>query len=96
MDDVDGAVGGFVVPATVLVQQLPDEGLMFMDLQTEEYFGLDQVGTAMYQALLDQGTVEGACDELLQQYDVARERLAADVEAFVTSLLERGLIVRTV
>jgi hypothetical protein len=87
-------VARFAVPSTVLVQELPDQGLMFLHLGTEEYFGLDQVGTAMYQALLAHGTADAACDALLADYDVERDRLRADIQTFVDELVRRDLLVR--
>lgn len=80
------------VPADVLLQRLPEQGLMFLNLTTEEYFGLDGVGTAMYEALIAAGTLEAACDRMLGEYDVDRATLLADMRTFVDELLKRKLI----
>lgn len=85
--------GSFAVPPNILLQELPDQGLVFLDLGTEEYFGLDEVGSRMYEVLLSEGSVDRACDVLLEEYEVAAETLRADLDAFVAQLLERGLIV---
>jgi hypothetical protein len=90
---VGDAEGQFAVPSHVLVQQLPEQGLLFLDLTTEEYFGLDAVGTAMYEAILSAGTLEAACDRMLSEYEVSREKLLADMRSFVDAMLERKLIV---
>jgi hypothetical protein len=76
-----------------LLQDVPDQGLIFLDLTTEEYFGLDEVGSRMYEVLLSKGSVAGACEVLLEEYEVRAETLRADVDAFVEQLVERGLIV---
>jgi hypothetical protein len=83
----------YAVPAHLLLQQLPEQGLMFLNLNTEEYFGLDEVGTSMYEALLATGSVDAAADRLRGEYDVDRDRLQADLQKFVAALFERGLIV---
>lgn len=84
--------GSFCVPSHVLLQELPDQGLIFLDLRTEEYFGLDDVGTRMYEAVVASGTPEAALEQLLPEYDVAPDVLRADLDAFVAQLVERGLL----
>lgn len=85
--------GSYSVPPSILLQELPDQGLVLLDLATEEYFGLDEVGSRMYEVLISQGSVAAACEVLLAEYEVDAETLRGDVEGFVTQLLERGLIV---
>lgn len=84
--------GPYAVPSHVLVQQLPGSGLIFLDLRTEEYFGLDAVGTRMYEAVLSTGSVEGASAQVRQEYDVDASTLDQDLRDFVGLLLERGLL----
>lgn len=84
--------GSFSVPSHVLLQELPDQGLIFLDLRTEEYFGLDDVGTRMYEAVVAAGTAETALDQLDAEYDVVRETLRADLSTFLRTLVERGLL----
>lgn len=82
----------YAVPSHLLLQRLPDQALMFLNLDTEEYFGLDEVGTEMYEALLAAGSVDGAVRRLAGVYAVEEDRLRTDVQKFVSALLERGLI----
>jgi hypothetical protein len=79
-------------PPDVLVQQLPEDELVLLDLVNEEYFGLDTTGTAMWLALTETGDVDGALDRLLGEFDVDREVLRDDLDAFVTRLCDRGLL----
>lgn len=88
----DGWSGSFSVPSHVLLQELPEQGLIFLDLRTEEYFGLDDVGTRMYEAVVAAGTASAALDQLDAEYDVARETLQADLSSFLRTLVERGLL----
>jgi hypothetical protein len=80
------------IPETVLSTELQDEGVL-LNLETGEYFGLDEVGLDMWKALGVTGTLEDARAALLAQYDVADEALGRDLEAFVTKLAERKLLV---
>jgi hypothetical protein len=82
----------FVVPSHVLLQELPNQGLIFLDLRTEEYFGLDAVGTRMYEAIVASGSVQAAQVQLLGEYDVDAQTLEYDMISFVDALVERGLL----
>lgn len=82
------------IPETVLATELEDEGVL-LNLETGEYFGLDDVGLGMWKVLGTSGTVEDARVALLEQYDVAEEVLSRDLRAFVTQLAERKLLVVT-
>ena len=81
----------FTVSKDVLFQEVGGETVL-LDLASEQYFGLDGVGTRVWQ-LLNEGLGQGAMvDVLLDEYEVERERLEADVRELLASLLEAGLI----
>jgi hypothetical protein len=75
----------------VLIQDLEGE-LVLLSLESEEYFGLDDVGSAMWTALRDCGSLQLAYEHLLAQYDVAPEKLQADFLALVEKWLHHGLV----
>ena len=79
--------GSFSVPSHVLLQELPDQGLIFLDLRTEEYFGLDEVGTHMYETVVSTGTADAALDQLVREYDVDEATLRSDMSAFLGRLV---------
>ncbi len=76
----------------VLVQKLPDGGSIFLNLTTEEYFGLDPVGTSMYAALIESTSVEHAYQRVLEEFDVAPEQLRCDLAALVGKLVDGRLV----
>jgi hypothetical protein len=55
------------------------------------YFGLDEVGTRIWQ-LLETGDLAGVAGALTREYDVAAAQAATDVIAFVGRLLDLGLV----
>ena len=89
-DDVEER--SITAPSQVLIQELPDQETIFLNLTTEEYFGLNSVGTAMYHALVDCGNFEAACRRLESEFDVASERLRRDLHGLMTTLVARGLL----
>ena len=81
----------FKTSRDVLFQEVGGETVL-LDLASEQYFGLDAVGTRVWQ-LLNEGLGQGeTVDTLLDEYEVERERLEADVRELLASLLDAGLI----
>jgi hypothetical protein len=75
----------------VMFQELAGETVL-LDLASESYFGLNEVGTRIWQ-LLNEGADEATVvDTLLEEYDVQREELEQDVADLLARLGEAGLI----
>ena len=75
----------------VLFQEVSGETVL-LDLASEQYFGLDSVGTRIW-ALLNEGAgADAVVDTLLGEYEVERATLAADVDELLARLAEAGLI----
>ena len=75
----------------VLAQELAGETVL-LDLASESYFGLDPVGTRVWQ-LLNEGHDESRMiDILLDEYEVEREVLEKDTVELLDRLNEAGLI----
>lgn len=80
------------LPSTVLVRRFEDESVV-LDLISEQYFGLDDVGTRMMDALCATGSVEAASLQLVREYDVEPEVLANDLLDMAGKLVKRGLLI---
>jgi hypothetical protein len=79
------------IPQDVLVRELQGESVL-LNLESESYFGLDEVGTRMFRALAATGRVEAAFEALLSEYEVEPESLRADLGEFVDRLAAAGLL----
>ncbi len=77
-----------------LFQELEGEAVL-LNLQSERYYGLDDVGTRMWQLLAVNGDVAAAYAQLLQEYDVEAAQLEADLAALIDRLAEAGLLTIT-
>lgn len=77
--------------ADVLVQELDGEAVL-LDLKSGNYFGLDEVGTRFWTLLTTEPSPQVAFDQLLTEYDVAPDRLRADLEDLLKRLLEHRLV----
>ncbi|MDM5263032.1 PqqD family protein [Sulfurovum sp. XTW-4] len=76
---------------TVFAQKVDGE-MVLLDMESENYFGLDEVGTAIWQAMQEYGTLQEVFNAMLEQYDVEEEVLEKDLSDFVNKLLVSGLI----
>jgi hypothetical protein len=79
------------VPEGVLIRELQGESVL-LNLESECYFGLDEVGTRMWNALASTDSIEAACETLLAEYDVEPARLRSDLATFIDTLAEEGLV----
>jgi hypothetical protein len=79
------------VPETVLFRELDGESVL-LNLDTESYLGLNEVGTHMWSVLTRSPTIQEAYDELQTEYDVAPDVLRQDMENLLGQMLEHGLI----
>lgn len=79
------------VPPHVLVRFLEGESVL-LNLETERYFGLDGTGTRMWQVLTAAPNIDGAYQELLDEFDVAPELLKANLTELLGRLLDNGLL----
>lgn len=76
---------------TVFAQEVDGE-MVLLDMESENYFGLDEVGTAIWQAMQEKETLQEVLEALLEQYEVEAEVLERDLSDFVEKLLECGLV----
>ena len=65
---------------------------VILDLKSESYFGLDEVGTRIWQLLREHGDVQKTFDTMLEEFDVDTDTLASDMKNLFDDLIEKGLI----
>jgi hypothetical protein len=65
---------------------------VILDLESECYFGLDAVGTRIWQLIREHGDLRRIYDTLLEEYDVGEAQLLSDLETLLADASGRGLI----
>ena len=78
-------------PDHVVMRELEGEAIL-LNLETEAYFGLDEVGTRIWTELVASPDVERACEVLQEEFEVEPSVLRGDVERLAAELLEKGLL----
>jgi Coenzyme PQQ synthesis protein D (PqqD) len=79
------------VPSDTLVNILGGESVL-LSLKSQHYYGLDEVGTRMWNVITTAPSVEGAYQTLLEEYEVEPETLQQDLYDLLGKLAEQGLV----
>ena len=72
-------------------QYLGEEAVL-LDIRTGVYFGLDAVGTRIWDLLVQGAALGGIVEVLGQEFDAPRDTLVRDVTSFVQTLDGKGLV----
>lgn len=67
-------------------------GAVLLNTKSEEYFGLDDVGTSMWNALLETKSVEEAHQKLVDQYEIGADELYQDLQNWIKELADNELL----
>ena len=79
------------VPKHVLVRFLEKESV-FLNLETEQYYGLDESGTRMWQVVTAAPSIGNAYAELLSEFDVTPDLLRQNLSELLGRLADFGLL----
>lgn len=79
------------IPDTVLFQEVSGEAVL-LDLASEQYFGLNDVGTQIWHLLAEHRQLSLVHARLLSEYDAEPGILEQDLLELVGALVESGLV----
>ena len=66
----------------VISQEVSGETVL-LDLESENYFGLDEVGTRIWQLIKETNDLQAIYQTLLAEYDVSEQRLQQDLDTLL-------------
>ena len=75
----------------VMFREIAGESVL-LDLNSETYFGLDEIGTRMWNVLVGAPSIEAACEVLIEEFEVDAGAMRVDLSAFITTLADAGLV----
>lgn len=75
----------------VMTQGIAEE-LVLLDLQGEAYFGLDPVGTRMWNLLAEGACFKEVVDAMAEEYEVSEAQLESDLIDLVRRLKNEGIV----
>jgi len=79
------------IPENVLTREIDGE-LVLLDLGSETYFGLDDVGTRFWAAIAESDSLSEAKRMLLEEFEVEPARLERDLAQLIGELQAHGLV----
>lgn len=80
------------IPEDILFRDLDGEAVL-LNLESGKYYGLDRIGSRMWNLLAEHGRVELAYQALLNEYEVDAVTLQADLIELIERLAGDGLLV---
>lgn len=76
----------------IVFRELQDETVI-LNLETGTYFGLDPIGTRIWQLCQEKRLLRSVWETLQTEYEAPAEELEADLLGFVDELSQKGLVV---
>ena len=83
----------FQVSPDVVFRDIDGEAVL-LHLERGTYFGLDPIGTRVWQALVEHGCARPAVAALLDEFDVTADTLEADLRSLLADLSAHDLVRR--
>ena len=78
------------VSSDVVFRTLDGEAVL-LRLDTGTYYGLEPVGTRIWELIIEHGSLRGVLDAMLREFDVDAARLESDVVRLAAELCANGL-----
>lgn len=79
------------ISTSVLFQNMGNEYVL-LNMETELYFGLDEVAARFWQLFSDGSDISSAVDKVLTEYEVDRETLEKDLVVLLEMLESNQLL----
>jgi hypothetical protein len=79
------------VPDDVVYRDVLGEA-MILHLGTGTYFGLDPVGSRVWQLITERGALSAVCTAMADEFDAPADQIRADVLALVETLVDKRLL----
>jgi hypothetical protein len=69
-----------------------EDGVAILDLKSNTYFSLDEVGTSIWDRMANPASLDDLTNTVVSEYDVAPEECRGDIKDLLDDMLKNGLI----
>ncbi|HEX9022749.1 MAG TPA: PqqD family protein [Geobacteraceae bacterium] len=84
--------GSMVVRAENLMSTPIDDELVILNMDRNNYMGLDDIGRRVWDLLAEPRRMDDLCNRLSLEYEATPEQIASDLLPFLEELRDEGLI----
>jgi hypothetical protein len=81
----------YQISQDVLFSKVDDE-VILMSIEADSYFGLDPVGSRIWELLEEPATMDELVSQLTSEYEVEEAECREDAAIFIDDMVARGLI----
>jgi len=82
----------YSIPNNVMQREMPDGEAILLNVDTEKYFSLDQIGASVLSALINSNNYDEALNTLKTRYEVDQTELKRDMDELIENLINNGLL----
>jgi hypothetical protein len=79
------------IPEDVVFRELQGEAVI-LSLESSMYFGLDPVGTRIWELCVTHGSLRAVWEAMQEEFDAPADALQSDLLTFVDELSANGLV----
>lgn len=79
------------ISENVLFQEIDNEYIL-LNMKTELYFGLNDIGARVWQIISQEGTTDTLIEKIMAEYEVSADVLKADISELLNELSKEQLI----
>ncbi len=76
----------------IIDSQIDDEVVM-MDVEQGTYYGLNNIGSAIWEALEQPKSIDELVDKLTKKYDISAEECEADIMPFIEKMVKAKTLI---
>ena len=80
-----------ILESDIVWRELDGE-IVILNLATGYYYGLEGAGNDMWRLLVEHGSTERVVEVLTGEYEIAPERLEADLQSLVRDLARKSIV----
>jgi len=80
------------IPDDILYQELSNGEIVFLNLDNESYYGLENTGSIFLNELTSTENIENAYNNLLELFDVSPGKLRNDLNSLLEDLNKNGIV----
>ena len=75
-----------------IISSKMDNEVVMMNIEKGNYYGLNRVGSEIWEKMSEPLTFTALCETLLQEFNVEKEQCEKEVAAYLEKLVNEGLI----